>query len=649
MDDLLDLKRHPRILDLYKSRVKLKRQGKGWRGLCPFHNDKHATNFDVCVSADNGAYVHKCLACGAGGSVIDLLQVTDKVDLREAIQIAREFCTGWEQNKQKVNASFPDRDESKQTTYAISEFAQHEQDLADCPEAREWLLNERGIQYDTAKKLHYGFCWDVGKKAGVGNPLSNKGWIITPSLSLDGSTVLSLKYRSISAKRVESNGTKWSGFCKKGGMASPWCGEESLDLLNPVIVTEGELDRAVLEQAGFRAVSLPNGAESVITPEMRDQIMQNSSRVILAGDTDINGTKAMDKIYRELFDDKLNNVLMVRWPEPYKDASDFFLIGCKRDIELFRKEADFLIQKSLTAPMRGVYDIKQSLLTYEHTTLTDHPERLRFPWKSVDRMAVILPETITVVYSTESGQGKSTWVFQETVFAAQQGEIVLNYQAEMNRHQIDTIFTSHLLRKNRLELAEEDYRQAGKLLGSNFRYYIGRDTSLTTITEVLNLIEAAIKRFGPTIVVLDNLHFLCRNEQDQVKAQANAMQRITNMAGKYRLKFIVVHQARKADQQHKRKVTSAADLDGSKAVQNDASFIFSIHREEIQHKGDDGQEEHEYDPVTEIRLQKAREKGDGQAYTKLLFRGHICTFTDMIDLKETPFASKEKESETIPF
>ena len=134
--------------------------------------------------------------------------------------------------------------------------------------------------------------------------------------------------------------------------------------------------------------------------------------------------------------------------------------------------------------------------------------------------------------------GKTTLVFQETLHGAMKhGEVVVNYQAEMSPDQIDTILTSHLLRKDRLTLTAEDYKAAGRLLPADVKYYIGRNTSFTTMTEVLDLIEAAARRFGATVAVLDNLHFLSRNEQDPIKAQANAMQRITNMAGSLRLEI----------------------------------------------------------------------------------------------------------------
>jgi archaellum biogenesis ATPase FlaH len=353
----------------------------------------------------------------------------------------------------------------------------------------------------------------------------------------------------------------------------------------------------------------------------------------------------MEKLWAELQE----RTYLLKWPDGMKDANQTFLEHCKKNIDKFRALVEELTATARSKPMQGVYSVQHSLATTQHSRLIDHPDRLHLPWKTVQDMAIILPGTITTIYSSESGQGKSTFAIQATLFAAREsGKVALNYQAEMSPLQIDTIFTSHLLKKDRLQLQNEDYQKAAQILGPDFKYYIGRDTSLTNIGEVLDLIEAAIKRFGAEIVILDNLHFLARNEIDSVKATANAMQRITNLTAKYGLYFFVVHQARKADQNHKRKVTHVSDLDGSKAVQNDSTTIFSIHREEVKHgKDETDSDSHEYSPVTEIRLQKARDKGEGTSFTRVMFLGNICTFADMSGVSPAQEESETTEGEGL--
>jgi CHC2 zinc finger/DnaB-like helicase C terminal domain/Toprim-like len=627
---LQELKQHPRVLDLYRSRLSLKQDGKRWRGLCPFHADSHGTNFDVFQH--EGTYIHKCLACGVSGSVLDLLQKTDGVDFKGAVAIARQFTSEWSQNASKVESTFKPlgQEEKVRKTYSLEEYGRLENALKNSPAALSFLKS-RGIDPSVAQRLRIGFRQDVGKLAGEsGASVAAGGWIVFPTLSIGGEQptfVASLKYRS----------TRGKYFCKQPGMITELFNKQTIDMLEPVFLVEGEFDALTLEQAGYKAVSLPN-AQYQPTPADKDLLL-SAEYVVLAGDNDEAGRKAMGKLFREMRE----RTYLLQWPGNYKDANQFYLEECKGDLSVFRTKVAALVSTAKSKPMEGVYDVRQRLLTQDRESSIGHPNRLKFSLPALDSMAIIDPGTVTTFYSTDSGMGKTTLVFQETLQAAiAHKEVVVNYQAEMSPDQIDTILTSHLLRKDRLTLTAEDYKAAGKLIPAGTQYYIGRNTSFTSMTEVLDLIEAAARRFGATVCVLDNLHFLSRNEQDPIKAQANAMQRITNMAGSLDLKFILVHQARKADQNHKRKVTHVSDLDGSKAVQNDSSTIFSIHREEIKHARDEESSgSNEYDPVTEIRLQKIREKGPGKSYCQLMFLGNICTFSEIARLQEPNLFGQE--------
>lgn len=607
------IKQHPDSVRFFTDRIRLKREGKELLGLCPFHSERTPS---FRVYQESGVYLFKCFGCGSAGNCIQFVEKHDKIPFNSALKLCREQLeTSWSNQREKVEQTFSPLGQTpeKLKTYPEADYKKLEACLAQSPEAISFLKS-RGISLETAKRLRLGLRPDVGQLAGSANSdISAKGWISFASFG--NGLVTSVKYRSICRK----------AFTKQPGMGTYLWNAGTIDFLEPVLLVEGEMDVCVLEQAGIRTVSLPN-ATTTVKPEWKDALL-SAECVILAGDSDAAGEKAMSDLWAKMPE----RTYMLRWPAGMKDANETLLKHCKGDYVQFRALAEELVGQAKSRPMRGVYNVQESLMYSSHRTqLVDHPDRLRLPWPSVDKMAVILPGTVTTVYSTDSGMGKSTAVLQATLHAAlKHGEIVVNYQAEMSEQQINTIITSHLLKKHRLHLDDEDFKYAGRMLGNNFHYYIGRNTSLTTIDEVLDLLEAASKRFSATVAVLDNLHFLCRASTDPIKDQAKAMQRVTNMAASLGLKFILVHQARKADQQHKRKVTHVSDLDGSKAVQNDSTTIFSMHREEMKNTADDNNSTaHEYNPVTEIRLQKARDKGEGGAYTKLVFVGEICTFSE---------------------
>jgi len=70
------------LVDLISQRVLLRRTGKNWKGLCPFHDDR---NPSFTVSRETGRY--KCWSCGAGGDAFTWVMETQKVDFPEALRI----------------------------------------------------------------------------------------------------------------------------------------------------------------------------------------------------------------------------------------------------------------------------------------------------------------------------------------------------------------------------------------------------------------------------------------------------------------------------------------------------------------------------------------------------------------------------------
>ena len=56
------------IIDIISSYVELKKRGRNFFGLCPFHNEKTPS---FTVNPDK--QIFKCFGCGAGGSSIDFV------------------------------------------------------------------------------------------------------------------------------------------------------------------------------------------------------------------------------------------------------------------------------------------------------------------------------------------------------------------------------------------------------------------------------------------------------------------------------------------------------------------------------------------------------------------------------------------------
>jgi DNA primase len=70
------------ILDVVDSRVKLRKLGKNYSGLCPFHQEKSPS---FTVQPEKQFYY--CFGCGAGGNAIGFVMNFENIDFPEAIEV----------------------------------------------------------------------------------------------------------------------------------------------------------------------------------------------------------------------------------------------------------------------------------------------------------------------------------------------------------------------------------------------------------------------------------------------------------------------------------------------------------------------------------------------------------------------------------
>src|SRR5690606_29569365 len=70
------------IVELVSQTVALRRAGRSYVGLCPFHPEK-TPSFHV----HPGRQTFHCFGCKAGGSVFDFVMKRDRVEFREALEI----------------------------------------------------------------------------------------------------------------------------------------------------------------------------------------------------------------------------------------------------------------------------------------------------------------------------------------------------------------------------------------------------------------------------------------------------------------------------------------------------------------------------------------------------------------------------------
>lgn len=168
MSDIDDVKSKIDIVDYIGKRVVLKKSGRNYKGLCPFHGEKTPS---FMVSPDRQAF--HCFGCGRGGSVIDFVMEETHADFREALEDLAE-TVGVTLTRNKGDSP---KEKRKDTLLEIHHLAAEYyhyllQTHKVGEKARAYLMN-RGISEKIISTFHLGYSansWD-----GVTTYLKKKG------------------------------------------------------------------------------------------------------------------------------------------------------------------------------------------------------------------------------------------------------------------------------------------------------------------------------------------------------------------------------------------------------------------------------------------------------------------------------------------
>jgi DNA primase len=115
-DKIQEIRDRIDIVEVVSQHVTLKRRGKSFVGLCPFHSEK-TPSFHV----DSSRGFYHCFGCGAGGNVYTFVMQMEKIGFPEAVKILAE----------KAGVSLPAIDQDDERTREIEELYQANQVAAD--------------------------------------------------------------------------------------------------------------------------------------------------------------------------------------------------------------------------------------------------------------------------------------------------------------------------------------------------------------------------------------------------------------------------------------------------------------------------------------------------------------------------------------
>lgn len=141
------------IVDVIGQYVHLKRSGRNYFGLCPFHNEKSPS---FSVSPDK--QIFHCFGCGVGGNVFSFISKIENMSFIEAVQnLAARANITLPTIENNVDSA---KEELKAKVYKVNEFAAefYHQNLYK-PEAKiaQEYVKKRKLSNETLKSYKIGF------------------------------------------------------------------------------------------------------------------------------------------------------------------------------------------------------------------------------------------------------------------------------------------------------------------------------------------------------------------------------------------------------------------------------------------------------------------------------------------------------------
>ena len=316
-DKLQEVRDRADIERVVSRHVRLKKNGRRYVGLCPFHSEKTPS---FGVSPDKGLY--HCFGCGVGGDVIDFVQRIDGLDFVDAVkQLAQEFgvpiAEREETPKEKAQRTH------KEKMYDANRLAAafYARCLERYPDAQRYLTQERGLSPETIRAFELG--WAPAEWQSLANLFEKKGRPAELGLDVgllgksarEGRIYDRLRGRVVFP--IEVPGGHLAGF---GARRADWVDPEGPKYLNspesPIydkssilyglaparqeirrarqaLLVEGYLDVIALFQAGFRRAVA--GCGTSLTRAHAQTLARLAEEVITLYDGDTAGQEATQK------------------------------------------------------------------------------------------------------------------------------------------------------------------------------------------------------------------------------------------------------------------------------------------------------------------------------------------------------------------
>jgi DNA primase len=312
MDQVEEVKAKSDIVSVISEHIELKKAGRNYKALCPFHSEK-TPSFVVSPELQ----IFKCFGCNEAGDVYAFLQKYEGMDFYESLKFLAERAGV------KLKATRPGQRSEKEKLYQINTLASHFYSYLLLKHsvgrpALSYLLKNRGLKLETVRKFQLGYSPDkplalksflIDKKkinlqdlakAGIVYIKNGRGVdrftgrIIFPLFDHRGNVVgfagRTIPGRSSSKLAKYINTPETPIYHKSNVLYGLEITRKQIKDKGFAVVVEGELDMISSWQIGIKNTVALKG--SALTNEQAKLLARFSKNVVLALDADVAGDAA---------------------------------------------------------------------------------------------------------------------------------------------------------------------------------------------------------------------------------------------------------------------------------------------------------------------------------------------------------------------
>lgn len=338
-DNVTKIKNKLNIVDVINSYVTLKKSGRNYKAVCPFHNEK-TPSFMVSQELQ----IYKCFGCGAAGDMFNFVQDIEGVDFPRALEILADKAGV----KLEKSEAYDEQNTIKKKIYEINDlsakFYQYillKQKAG--AKALKYLKKERKIDDSSIKDFRLGYApnsWDtlskflrskgykdqdlilsgVAVKRSSGSSVIDKfrGRIIFPLIGVDGK-VLGFTGRTIFDRNPKYLNTGETPVFHKSYFLYG-LDKGKVDIKKDgVVFVEGQTDAISAHQIGIKNVVCISG--TALTGTQLDLLSRYTQDITFCFDSDFAGIEASYRAI-EMAEKRDFNVKVAIIPDPYKDLDE---------------------------------------------------------------------------------------------------------------------------------------------------------------------------------------------------------------------------------------------------------------------------------------------------------------------------------------